>query len=180
MLIRHDESLLLVIDVQERLAPAIEGGGQVVQRAELLLRAAKRLGVPMLATEQYRKGLGLTLAVLCEQLPPERRIEKLAFSAWQEPAFAEALKGEGKRQILVAGMECHVCVLQTVLDLLDAGYEVFLIRDAVGSRKAIDREAGLARMERAGAVPVTAEMVVFEWLGRAGTPEFKDLIDLIK
>lgn len=180
MLIRRDESLLLIIDMQERLAPAIEGGGQLVQRAELLLRAAKRLGVPMLASEQYRNGLGLTLAVLCEQLPPERRIEKLAFSAWREPAFAEAIRAEGKRQILVAGMECHVCVLQTVLDLIGAGYEVFLLRDAVGSRKAVDRAAGLARMEAAGAVPVTSEMAVFEWLERAGTPEFKDLIDLIK
>lgn len=180
MTIRRDESLLLLIDVQERLAPAIEAGGQVVQRLELLLRAARRLGVPALASEQYRKGLGLTLATLCEELPPERRIEKLAFSAWREPALAEAIRKEGRRQILVGGMESHVCVLQTVLDLLNEGYEVYVIRDALGSRRGLDREAALARMEQAGARPATAEMVVFEWLERAGTAEFKELIDLIK
>ncbi|MEX0924112.1 MAG: hydrolase [Rhodovibrionaceae bacterium] len=180
MTLRATESLLLLIDIQERLAPAIEGGGQVVQRIELLLRAAKRLGIPALASEQYRKGLGLTLAVLCEDLPPERRIEKTAFSALREAPLAKAIAGEAKPQIVVAGMECHVCVLQTVLDLLAQDYEVYLVRDAVGSRRQRDLDAGIARMERAGAIPVTAEMVVFEWLERAGTPEFKDLLDLIK
>ncbi len=180
MSLERADSLLLLIDIQERLAPAIEGGGQVVQRVELLLRAARRLGVPALASEQYRKGLGLTLAVLCDYLPPERRIEKLAFSALREAPLAEAIANEGKRQVVVAGMECHVCVLQTVLDLLAQDFEVYLVRDAAGSRRNRDFEAGLARMERAGAIPVTAEMVVFEWLERAGTPEFKDLLDLIK
>ena len=180
MAIRRADSLVLMIDVQERLAPAIDGGGQAVQRLELLLHAAQRFGVPALASEQYRKGLGLTLATLCDYLPPERRLEKLAFSAWREPGFAESIRKEGKGQILVAGMECHVCVMQTALDLLEAGYEVYLLRDAVGSRRPRDRDAGLARMEQAGARPATVEMVVFEWLERAGTPEFKELIDLIK
>lgn len=180
MTIRRADSLVLLIDVQERLAPAIEGGGQIVQRLELLLHSARRLEVPALASEQYRKGLGLTLATLCEYLPPERRLEKLAFSAWREPGFAEAIRKQGKQQILIGGMECHVCVLQTALDLLGEGYEVYLLRDAVGSRSGRDLEAGLTRMERAGAIPSTVEMAVFEWLERAGTPDFKDLIDHIK
>ena len=180
MLIRAAESLLLVVDVQERLAPAIDGGDRVIERASILLRAAARMGIPIVATEQYPKGLGPTVPPLAGLLGEAPVLAKTAFSAAAEPAIAAAVARTGRRRILVCGMEAHVCVLQSALGFLAIGYDVVAVADAVGSRRPESRQLGLERMRGAGVVIVDVEMTLFEWLGRAGTDLFRDISRLIK
>ncbi len=179
MLMQAERSALLVVDVQERLAPAMTGIETAVDNVSVLLRAAARLSVPRLVSEQYPRGLGRTLPGLAElaDAPP---IEKLTFSCLGEDAFAERLHGLGRTQVVVAGIEAHVCVLQTAMDLLARGVEVFVVADATASRSPDNHALALSRMREAGAAVVATEMVVFEWLGRAGTDEFKELSTLIK
>ena len=172
--------MLLVIDLQARLAPAIEAVDRVLDRAAFLLRCARHLGVPILATEQYPKGLGPTVPAIAELLEPGETLEKIHFGCVDEPACAQRLTEAGRRQVVVLGTEAHVCVLQSVAALKDRGLAPFVVADAVGSRRAADKEAALARLAQAGVPVVTSEMVAFEWLGRAGTPEFKDLQALIR
>ena len=174
--IQREDSVLLVVDVQARLMPVIADGAGVVREVRRLLDAARLLGVPAVVTEQNPVGLGATVA----ELAPEGTAPfvKMHFDACREEGFAAALGGRGS--VVVAGCEAHVCVLQTVLGLLDAGRRVFLARDAVGSRTAVNREAAIARMARHGAEAMTAEMAVFEWLGTAGHPRFRDAVRLVK
>src|SRR4051812_1244737 len=134
MLLLSGRSILLVVDVQERLAPAISESERVVDRIAVLLRAARELDVPALATEQYSKGLGSTVASLAALLPPDGVVEKIHFNAALEPGFVVRLRGLDRTQIVVTGTEAHVCVLQTVLGLKAAGFDCFLVADAVGSR----------------------------------------------
>jgi nicotinamidase-related amidase len=179
-LIEAAASCLIAVDLQERLAPAISGGGEVVRKAGLLLRAAARLKVPVLLTEQYPKGLGTTLPEIARLAPQADKLEKIAFSALAEKGFRERLRALGRRQVVLLGTEAHVCVLQTGLEILGDGSALFVVADAVGSRDPADAQAALRRLERAGAVIVTAEMVVFEWLRRAGTDDFHHLLPDIK
>lgn len=172
------DTLLLVIDVQEKLWPHISGRERLFARLDLLLRAAEVLSVPVLATEQYVKGLGSTIAPLLPLLP--KRVEKIAFSAGFEPAVLSLLDRPGLRKILLVGIETHVCVLQTALDLLANGFQVYVAVDAVGSRSPIDRDVALRRMESAGVRLTTAESAVFEWTRVAGTPNFKRISELVK
>ncbi len=178
--IRRDRCGVWVVDFQERLLPSVREADAVLARATLLVRAARQLGVPLWVTEQYPRGLGGTVAPLREALGDTPRREKLTFSA----AGAEGLPTEPAARavadVVVCGIETHVCVCQTTLDLLDAGHRVFVAADAVSSRTAADHELGLARMRSAGAVPVSVEMVIFEWLERAGTDAFKRLLPLLK
>ncbi|MEZ5923885.1 MAG: hydrolase [Hyphomicrobiaceae bacterium] len=180
---RRTQSQLLVVDIQDRLLPTIDGHAQVVFAAERLIRYARRLDVPMTISEQYPRGLGPTSARLLEVAGNEAaRLDKVEFSCLANPALAghlDRIKAAGRSQIVVAGMEAHVCVLQTVLDLLTAGYEVFLVADGVGSRAALSRSLAIERMRAAGATIVDNEMVMFEWLERAGSPEFKELQKLL-
>lgn len=180
MLIEAGRSLLLLVDVQENLGPVMAEPRTVYRNCSLLLRAAARLGVPVIASEQYPKGLGPTMGELKALLPDGAVMEKIHFSCAAEPTIAERLRGLGRDQIVVAGIEAHVCVLQTALGLKAAGYEVFVAGDACSSRQAANHQAALARMAAAGVGVAVSESVVFEWLHRAGTPEFKDLIALIK
>lgn len=176
MRLNADTSQLLLIDFQERLMPAIDRGPEVVANAARLLTAARLLGVPALATEQYPEGLGHSVAAL--DLAGVPVVEKTAFNACAAPPLTGQLqKG---RALCVAGAEAHVCVLQTVLALLESGHRVAVVADAVGSRREENRQAGLARMERAGAELVTTEMVLFEWLGNSAHPRFKEVMKLIK
>lgn len=171
---------LIVIDVQERLLPAMAGGEVVVTSIVRLLKGAALLDVPVLASEQYRKGLGPMVAPLAALLPDRARIEKIAFSCADEPRFVAPLEALGRNQVVLAGIEAHVCVLQTALDLKETGYHVFVVADAVASRVPSSRDAALARLARAGIHVVTTEMVLFEWLGRAGTDQFKQISALVK
>jgi len=173
-------SLLGVIDIQQRLLPALPGGPAAARRAERVVRAAGLLGVPAVLTEQYPKGLGPTPAELADVLPPA--VAKLTFSAAAEvrDAVAAAAAARGAVEgIVLCGFETHVCVAQTALDLLGDGFAVFLVVDALASRRPIDHEVGLRRLEGAGAVPVTSEAVVFEWARSAEHPQFQALRRLV-
>ncbi|WP_029002680.1 isochorismatase family protein [Azorhizobium doebereinerae] len=169
-------AMLLVIDIQAKLMPAIDQSAAILANARRLVDAAALLGVPMLFTEQNAKGIGPTVPELVP--PPALLVHKMAFDACREPAFQARLP-EG-RAIVVAGCEAHVCVLQTTLGLLERGRKVFLVRDAVGARRAENKDAALRRMERHGAEIVTTEMVVFEWLGSADHPRFREALALVK
>jgi nicotinamidase-related amidase len=181
LVLDRGNALLLVVDVQDRLASAMpkDGMAQLQKNAAVLIRAARRLDLPVVATEQYPKGLGRTIPALRELLdaPP---MEKLEFSCGASKPIARHIVGTGRKQVIVAGMESHVCVFQTVRDLLRGGFSVFLVQDAVVSRTEENREVGLRLCEKAGATVTSTEAVLFDLLGVAGTPEFKELAPLIK
>lgn len=180
MLVTAERSLLLLVDVQERLAPAVAGADACVERCRRLIQAALLLDVPILATEQYPSGLGHLLPALADLLEPERVFAKTSFSAAAEPAIAAALAALGRDQVVVCGMEAHVCVLQTALGLGDGGYLPVVAADAVASRDPANRDLGLARLGANGVEIASSEMVMFEWLGRAGNPRFRAVLPLIK
>lgn len=173
-----EESALLVIDVQEKLVPHILAYQRVVWNIRRLLDAAKILQIPVVATEQYPKGLGPTVAPLRERLPEVA--EKLMFSCRECWSAFEKLENLDRRCLLVTGIETHVCVQQTVLDLLAQGWRIYVAVDAVGSRYQIDYEVALRRMEMAGAILTTTEAALFEWCVQAGTPEFKAISQLAR
>lgn len=173
-LIDAGNSQLVIIDFQARLMPAIAGGAEAVANARRLAEAARLLGVPALITEQNPRGLGPTVAELAGFAPV---VEKMAFGACAEPAFAAALDPD--RVLVVVGCEAHVCVLQTVLGLRAKGRAVCLVADAVGSRRDENKRAAINRMAHHGAEIVTTEMVVFEWLRDADHPLFQPVRKLI-
>ena len=172
---------VVVVDVQERLAPAMEPGAYagVLKYGRALIEGAKVLGMPVLATEQYPKGLGPTVRELAEILPAPP-LAKMTFSCGADPDFRSELESTERRQIILCGMETHVCVFQTARDLAAAGYEVHVCADAVASRTAEHRRVGLDLAREAGAYVTTAETALFDLLHRAGTPEFKAISALVK
>jgi nicotinamidase-related amidase len=174
----RNDTALLVIDVQKKLVEAIADGPRVVWNVRRLVDGAKVLGLPILGTEQYPKGLGPTVPELAERLGTLP--SKLTFSCGGCPGLFQALPAQGKRNILVCGIEAHVCVQQTVLDLLADGWRVFVAADAVGSRFEIDYRFALQRMDSAGATITTTEAALFEWCDAAGTPEFKQISQLAR
>ncbi|MDA0808247.1 MAG: hydrolase [Planctomycetota bacterium] len=178
-LLSRDESRLLIIDMQERILPVIDDQKTILANCLKLIQAANILEVPTTATEQYPKGLGPMDSEIAHRATDYR--EKIEFSClncldWN----SSASDPEGRFKVVVAGIESHVCVLQTVLDLLSQGFRVFVAADAVGSRKPLDREIALQRMASSGAVITTTESVLFEWCERAGTPEFKEISRLVR
>jgi nicotinamidase-related amidase len=180
MLLDRDRSCLILVDLQTKLMPSIDLGAQVLGRARLLAAAAVRLKVPLLATEQYPEGLGGTAPEILALLPPGGVIAKNRFAAADEPELPRRLAALGRPDLVLAGCEAHVCLLQTALSLKAQGHRVIVVADAVSSRRASDREAALHRLEAAGCDIVSAEMVVFEWLRFAPSPEFRDLLPLLK
>lgn len=173
MLMRVETSCLLVVDFQERLMPAIHQADAVVANGVWLVQIAQRLGVPVLASEQYPQGLGHTVAALRERLPADAFMAKTHFSCAAERDCMRRLDALGREQIVVIGAEAHVCVLQTALDLRTAGKEVYLVADTVSSRSPRDAKLALERMRADGVHIVSREMVVFEWLHQAGTDRFR-------
>ncbi len=171
---------LVVVDIQERLLPAIFEKERVVQNAVRLIKGAGVLGVPVLVTEQYRKGLGPTAPEVAAAVSGFAPVEKVTFSSCGAPGFVERLKQSGLADIVLCGIEAHVCVCQTCLDLLDRGFTPFVAADAVSSRTPENHRLGLERMREAGAIIVSTEMVLFELLERAGTEEFKQILDLVR
>lgn len=178
MLVPAAGSLLLLVDLQQRLMPAIADGPSVVANAVRLAEAAGMLDVPVAATEQNPDGLGPTVEELAGY--PQMVLAKTAFGATAEPGFETLLPPGGAEQLVVAGCEAHVCVLQTVIGLCEHGHRVLLVADAVGSRTPANAAAALARAKEHGAEIVTTEMVLFEWLGNSLHPRFRDVQRLIR
>ncbi|MFA6302430.1 MAG: hydrolase [Legionella sp.] len=175
MLLSKQESLVLLIDVQEKLTPFVLEKEQLIARCEWILRLANKMEVPILVSEQYPKGLGTTIQQFHPYYDHHTNIEKVAFSCMAEASYVQKLNQFNKKQMVLIGIEAHVCVLQTALELLEASYEVFVVVDAVSSRSALDLKYGLKRMKQDGVHLVTSEMVFFEWVRKAGTAEFKAL-----
>jgi nicotinamidase-related amidase len=177
-LMNRDDAGLLVVDMQAKLLPLIPGSGRVIWNVRRLIDGAKILGVAHAATEQYPQGLGPTVAELAERL--EQIPGKTAFSSCECSEIFTGWRDRGIWKILVCGIETHVCVSQTVHDLLGEGFRVFVAADAVGARGQVDHEIALRRMDSAGATLTTTEAALFEWCERAGSPEFKRISQLVK
>jgi nicotinamidase-related amidase len=169
---------LLVIDVQEKLLPLIPDAKAVVRNVAFLVDAARLLGMTVQATEQYPRGLGPTVPELAARLP--HRPEKTAFSSCAVAEVVETFHREARPKVVLAGLETHVCVLNTALDLLALDFRVYLAIDAVASRYRVDHDTALRRLERAGAVLTTSEGCAFEWVGGAGHPKFKEVSRLVQ
>jgi nicotinamidase-related amidase len=175
MTLNAKQSILLIVDLQERLLPAIDGGQAIINQTAWLIGVARELGVPVIATEQYPLGLGSSAPQIADLLLPGELVEKTHFSAVAEGNLLSHPHGN-RLQWVVCGTESHVCVQQTVLDLLAAGRQVAVVEEAVGSRKPGDTALALQRMRQHGADIVSREMVAFEWLGKANTPEFRTVL----
>jgi nicotinamidase-related amidase len=183
LVLQRESALLLVVDVQERLVKAMppEAMAQLEKNIAILIKAARRLELPLVVSEQYRKGLGLTIEPLRALLgEADAPVEKLEFSCGASKEIARRIFKANRRQVIVAGMETHVCVFQTVRDLQLGGYKAFVPQDAVISRTQANKDIGLKLMEKAGATLTSTEATLFDLLGVAGTPEFKELAPLIK
>lgn len=177
-LMAPQDTVLVVVDVQEKLMPLIDGQRRIIWNLRRLLDGAEALGVRILATEQYPQGLGPTVPELAGRLGDVP--SKTVFSCAGCGPFAERLQASGGSKVLVAGIEAHVCVQQTVLDLVAEGYRVFVPVDAIGSRYKIDYETALRRMESAGATLTTTESALFEWCQVSGTAPFKKISALVR
>ena len=177
-LLSRDDSALLVIDAQEKLLALISGGPRLVWNMRRLIDGAQTLGVPVVGTEQYPQGLGPTAAELAQRLG--ERPAKIGFSCFDCPDIFRSWQERGVYKILLCGIESHVCVQQTAIDLMSQGFRVYLAVDAIGARHAIDHETALRRMESCGATLTTVEAALFEWCERAGTPEFKKISALVR
>lgn len=180
MLVDRTHSLLLVVDVQERLAPAVYDNARIVDAVARLVEYAALFDVPALVTEHMPAGIGHTVAAVGGRLPVGAVVEKSRFSAPAEPGIADRITALERKQVVICGMEAHVCVLQTALGLSGLGLSVFVVADAVGSRRPSDRSAALERMRNEGCRVVTSEMVGFEWAQRGDHPRFRDMLRLVK
>jgi len=178
----RDQSLLLVIDIQSRLAPHVAGHQQLIQRTEALLGAAELLGIPRLLTEHCPTQIGAVIEPLRRRFADDEIFEKTCFGAADHPRFVERVRQSGRTTVVIAGMEAHVCVMQTALGLREHGFAVTIVADAVGSRQAsqLDRKLALQRMRHAGCVIAGAETVLFEWAHGGTDPHFKALLATVK
>ena len=177
-----NDTQLLIIDVQVKLLPYIQGNDAVVAACSRMIRAADVFSLPITMTEQYAKGLGQTHQTILNDLEKieHARFEKMSFSGCGDRAIADHLTAVGRRQILICGIESHVCVQQTTLDLLNVDFEAFVLADGVSSRTEFDYDISLLRMQQAGAVITTSESVMFELCGLSGTDQFRRILDIVK
>lgn len=182
MRLAREDSLLLVIDIQRKLAPAIQDHERITARTELLVTAADLFGVAKLVTEHCPQQIGPLVEPLRSRFREDEIFQKTAFSATDHPEFLEKLRATGRRQVVMTGMETHVCVLQAALGLRREGLDVWIVDDAVGSRPAArrDRELALARMTHAGCVVATTETVLFEWTRFATDERFRAVLAMVK
>lgn len=183
----RESSVLVVIDLQDALAAAMSHRDRVIQRAILMIEAAAIVGLPIIVTRQYPKGLGDLCSPIAAALVESEqtggsvaRVDKVAFDCLSEPSFVQALESSGRRQLLVCGMESHICVTQTALAALGSGYDVHVADDACCSRDDRAHETAMARIRAAGSVVTTSESVAYELVGQAGTLEFKRLLAAVK
>jgi nicotinamidase-related amidase len=182
--LNRENAVLVVVDVQERLVPAIDKElySRSLKNFKIAIEAAGTLGLPIVLTEQYPRGLGHTVPDVLKALEGKKfeRIEKVAFSCGRDELFLSAIAKTVRRQVILIGMEAHVCVYQTSVDLINAGYEVFVLDDAVSSRSLHNYRSGIAALRDAGAVVVSTETAVFQMMKVAGTPEFKKISSLLR
>jgi len=177
----RESAALAVIDMQEAFRPVMPDFGEVAARIATAVEGSRLLEIPVIVTEQYPKGLKHTAEEIVARLPSElKAIEKTCFSSCGSDDFVSQLTRSNKRQVLVCGIEAHICVLQTSLDLLERGFEVFLLVDCITSRKPENKQVALARLAQAGAIQSTLEMSLFEMMGGADSPQFKAIQNLIK
>lgn len=180
MKIRPQHAITLVIDEQERLLPAIYNSEEILYHTEILLKGLRLLEIPILITQQYTKGLGMSAPSLFVAAGTDSWLEKRAFSCIGDEIIRKAIQDSHKKQVIVCGTEAHICVQQSVLDLLHLGYEVFLIADCISSRKPSDAKTAIHRMEQAGAIVTSYEAVLFELLETSMHPQFKAISALIR
>lgn len=178
--ISREDAVLVLIDIQERLASVMPRRDSVVSTAALLARAAEVLGMPVIVTRQHPSGLGPTVAELLFAEDGNGPVDKSVFDCSREPAFSERLRETARHQVVLAGMEAHICVTQTAISLTRAGHDVHVVADAVCSRRDEDRTVALARLRAAGVTVTVAESVLYEALGEAGAPGFRDVLALVK
>ena len=178
MRVKSDDCVLLVIDVQDRLIDTIYQSKELVRNIKAMIQTAKVLNVPILVTEQEK--LGVTVADLEKSLANIPKVRKLTFSGCGNPEFVKNLEKSAKKTVAVCDIEAHICVLQTVLDLLDSGYKVVIPVDAVSAYATIDKEVAMSRMREAGAETATVESLIYEWLEKAGTDEFRRVLQIVK
>ncbi len=171
---------LLVVDLQQALLPHIRGAADVIDRTVRMLRAARFVDIPVTVTEQYRKGLGPTDPAVVEAAGPGEPMHKMTFSVCGDSAAREHLIGNMRPAVLVAGIETHVCVQQTALDLLGLQMRPFVLVDAVGARRRLDHETALQRMQAAGAILTTVESAIFHLVGKAGSDLFRRVLPLVR
>ena len=177
--LNREDTVLLVIDIQEKLVPVMKYKEQVINNTKILIKAAKEMNFPVIATEQYPKGLGPTFSELDDLIEEDNVFVKNSFSACTDEV-SEVLKSLGSRKILITGMETHICVFQTVRDLINEGYQVYVVKDGVASRTKTNYLNGLDLMKSLGAVITNTETAVFDLLKVSGTLEFKLMSKMIK
>lgn len=180
MRIMKENTMALMIDFQEKLVPAINDKDSIVESAVKLLSGLKVLGCPVIFTQQYTKGLGMTVESMQETQDEFSYFDKTSFSCLDNEAICEVIEKSGKDTIIVTGMESHICVMQTVSDLLEKGYKVYIVSDCIGSRTDFNKQNGLERMKQEGAVISSVESVLFEMTRKAGSAEFKEISKIIK
>jgi nicotinamidase-related amidase len=177
--LKLETSILVVIDVQEKLLPAVWEAERVQRQIEFITRAARILGVPVLGTEQNPGKMGSTPSSVRDQFS-DPAVAKMTFSAWADGSFRAALGDSGRNQVVLCGLETHICIGLTAFDLLDEGFDVVVCPDAVSARNVERHKLGMERIRDAGAVPAHTESVVYEWLGSAENPSFRTILGLVK
>ncbi|OCL87657.1 Isochorismatase family protein [Aliarcobacter thereius] len=180
MRIRLEDSLFCLVDVQEKLFPHIGNKEELERTLPILVKGMKVLGVPIIVNEQYKRGIGETILLLKELVSEYSSYEKTTFSACQTPDILNAIKTSGKKNIIVAGIETHVCVLQTCIDMIENGFNVILVTNCSGSRKKLDHKMAIKRLIQAGVIPTTYESILFELTLDSKNPNFKAISALIK
>lgn len=175
----RENTALIIIDVQERLLPVIANGDELIKNVNTLISGARIIGIPLLFTEQYPKGLGHTCATV-QKTSDDRVIEKISFSCLGDDTFMEELKSLDVDHLILAGAEAHICVLNSALDAIERGFTIHLVADAVSSRTMSNRHYGIERLRQSGALICTTEMILFQLLKEAGTKTFREISKLIK
>lgn len=180
MRIKKENTAALVIDIQERLLPVMDQNDVILENSVKLLNGMAALEVPVMVTQQYTKGLGDTVEAVKEVIPEFSFYEKTSFSCYDEPEFALALENSGKHNVIIIGIESHVCVQQTVIDLLAQGFQPIVVADCVSSRNASDKAVAIERMRQEGAIVTTYESILFELTRSAKAPAFRTISKIVK
>ena len=175
-----EDTMALIVDYQERLMPVIYEHDELEKKSCTLLKGLRTLGVPMVMTQQYTKGIGMTIPSITEAAGISEYFDKITFSCFEDEAVRSKMEALGKKTVIVCGIEAHICVLQTCIDLKAAGYTPVLVTDCISSRKASDKEVGLMRAQSEGILLTTTESILFELTRKAGSPVFKEISRLIK